>query len=73
MPMTTAKEVEVSVVLSLMIPKVLRVGTTNPSSPKICFQAIVLSKKDVKNGATTSTNKTFLYFPDLNAIAYARG
>jgi hypothetical protein len=71
--MTTANEVDVSVVLSLMTPKVLRVGTKNPSSPRICFQAIVLSKKDVKNGATTRTNRTFLYFPDLNAIAYANG
>jgi hypothetical protein len=71
--MTTAKEVEVSVVLSLMIPKVLRVGTTKPSSPKICFQAMVRSRKEVKNGATTSTNRIFLYFPDLNAIAYAKG
>ena len=67
--MTTAKEVEVSVVLSLIIPKVLSVGTTNPSSPKICFQAIVLSKNEVKNGATTRTSRTFLYFPDLKAIA----
>ena len=67
--MTTAKEVEVSVVLSLIIPKVLSVGTTNPSSPKICFQAMVLSKNEVKNGATTRTNRTFLYLPDLKAIA----
>ena len=59
--MTTAKAVEVKVVLSLIIPIVRRVGTTNPSSPSICFQATVRRMKDVKNGATTGTKKKFFH------------
>ena len=69
MPMITANEVDVRVVLSLMIPRVRSPGTTKPSSPRICFQATVLSKNETKNGATTSTNRKFFKRPALKAIA----
>ena len=56
-----------------MMCKVRKIAVTGPSSPKICFQAIVRSKNETKNGAITKTNKTFFHLPDLNAMAYASG
>jgi len=71
--MITENAVAVMVASEGRILRNCSVETTGPSAPKICFQARVLSKNEVKNGAITMTRRKFFHGPLLNAIAYASG
>jgi hypothetical protein len=54
-------------------PTVPSALTTQPSSARIVFHAMVRIRNVTKNGRITKPRIRFLYRPALNAITYASG
>ena len=73
MPEMTATGVASSLKSSGTRPMPLRGPRRSPESARMIFQAMVRSRKLVKNGATTMNSSRFFCAPPLVAMVYASG